>query len=125
MNDIVNKFLLAGDKFMNAMHLKQPCFTYSAYGPFTKNKKRIQNLYKYIYRNELDKASFQHDMVYGDFKDLSRKKASDKLLKDKAFNIAKDTKYDGHAKVLLQWFIKVLIKRLKLVMLNLCHKINN
>ena len=41
MNEIVNKFLLAGDKFMPEMHLKQPGFTYSAFGPFTKNKERI------------------------------------------------------------------------------------
>ena len=46
MNEIVNKFLLAGDKFMPEMHLKQLGFTYSAYGPFTKNKERIQNLKK-------------------------------------------------------------------------------
>ena len=46
MNKIVNKFLLAGDKFMPEMHLKQPGFTYSACGPFTKNKERIQNLKK-------------------------------------------------------------------------------
>ena len=46
MNEIVNKFLLAGDKFMPEMHLKQPGFTYSACGPFTKNKERIQNLKK-------------------------------------------------------------------------------
>ena len=78
MNEIVNKFLLAGDKFMLQIHLKQPGFTYSACGPFTKNKERIQK-YKetgdtnYIYKNELDKACFQHDMPYGDFKDLARK----------------------------------------------------
>ena len=55
------------------MHLKQPGFTYSACGPFTKNKKRIQKFKEtgdtsYIYKNELDKACFQHDMAYGDFK---------------------------------------------------------
>ena len=70
MNETVNKFLLAGDKFMPEMHLKQPGFTYSACGSSTKNKHRIQKFmwtgYKnYIYRNELDKACFQHDMVYG------------------------------------------------------------
>ena len=43
MNEIINKFLLVGDKFMPEMHLKQPGFTYSACGPFTKNKERIQN----------------------------------------------------------------------------------
>ena len=60
MNEIVNKFLLAGDKFMPEMHLRQPCLTYSACGPFTKNKQRIQKFMQtdYIYKNELDKACF-------------------------------------------------------------------
>ena len=66
-NDIVNKLLLAGDKFMPEMHLKQPTFTYSACGPFTKNKERIQKFKETvdtnIYRNELDKACFQHGMT--------------------------------------------------------------
>ena len=77
MNDIINKFLLAGDKFMPEMHLRQSQFTYSACGPFTENKERIQKFKekgdsRYIYRNELDKAFFQHDMAYGDFKDLAK-----------------------------------------------------
>ena len=78
MNDLINKFLLAGDKFMPEMHLKQPSFTYSTCVPFAKNKERIQKLKKktgdsrYIHRNELDKACFQHDMVYGEFKDLKK-----------------------------------------------------
>ena len=73
MNEIVNKFILAGDKFMPELHLKQPGFTYSACGPFTKNKEKIQK-YKetgdtnYIYKNELDKPCFQHDMAYEIFK---------------------------------------------------------
>ena len=101
MNEIVNKFLLEGDKFMPEMHLKQPGFTYSACGPFTKNKERIQKFKEtgdtsYIYKNELDKACLQHDMAYGDFKDLKRRTASDKILRDKAFNIAKNPKYDGY-----------------------------
>ena len=84
MNEIVNKFLLVGDKFMPEMHLKQPDFTYSAYGLFTKNKERIQKLKKtgdtnYIYKDEIDKSCFQHDMVYGDFKDLSKRTAGDKV----------------------------------------------
>ena len=63
---------------MSEIELKQPEFAYSVCGPFTKNKERIQK-YKetgdtnYIYKNELDKACFQHDMPYGDFKDLARK----------------------------------------------------
>ena len=85
MNEIVNKFSLAGDKFMPEMHLKQPGFTYSDYGPFTKNKERIQKFKKtgdtsYIYKNELDKNCFQHVMAYGDFKDLARRTASGKVL---------------------------------------------
>ena len=78
MNEIVNKFLLAGDKFVPEMHLRQPQFTYSACGPFTKNKARIQKFKKtgdinYIYKNELDKACSQHDMAYEGFKDLESK----------------------------------------------------
>ena len=101
MNDRVNNFLLAGDKFMPEMHLKQPGFTYSACGPFTKNKERMQKFKqtgdsRYIYKNELDKACFHPDMAYGDFKDLTKRTAADKVLKNKAFNIAKDPKYDGY-----------------------------
>ena len=71
-NDIINTFLLARDKFMPEIHLRQPGFTYSACGSFTKNKERIQRFKqtgdsRYIYRNELDKVCFQHDMPYGDF----------------------------------------------------------
>ena len=101
MNEIVNKFLLAGDKFMPEMHLRQPGFTYSACGPFTKNKERIQKFKEtgdtsYIYKNELDKACFQDDMAYGDFKDLAKRTASDKVLRSKAFKIVSDKKYDGY-----------------------------
>ena len=68
MNDIINKLLLPGDKFMPEMHLRQPGFTYIAFAPFTKNKERIEKFKqtgdsKDIYKNELDKACFQHDMA--------------------------------------------------------------
>ena len=84
MNEIVNEFLLPGDKFMPEMNLKQLELTYSARGPFTKNKERIQKFketwdLRYIDRNEVHKACFQHDMAYGDFKDLVRRTASDKV----------------------------------------------
>ena len=74
MNEIVDTFFLAGNKFMSEMHLRQHGFTYNACGPFTKNKQRIQKFVQkgdtnYIYRNELDKACFQH-MTYGNFKEL-------------------------------------------------------
>ena len=101
MNEIENKFLLAGDKFMLEMHLKQPGSTYSACGPFTKNKERIEKFMQtgntdFIYKNELDRASFQHDMAYGKSKDLAKRTQSDKVLKDKAFRIASDSKCDGY-----------------------------
>ena len=98
---MINKFLLAGHKFVAEMHLVQPGFTHSACGPFTKNKERIKKFkqtgdLRYIYKNELDKACFQHDMAYGYFKDLAKRTAADKVLSDKAFNIANDLKYDGY-----------------------------
>ena len=118
MNEIFNKFLLAGDKFIPEMHLKQPGFTYSACGPFTKNKERIKKIKEtgdtsYIYKNELDKACFQHDMAYGDFKDLKRRTASDKVLRDKAFNIAKNLKYDGYQRGLSFIIYKFFDKKSK------------
>ena len=92
MDQIVNKFLLVGDKFMPEMHLKQPSFTYSTCGPFTKNKQRIEKFMQtgntdFIYKNELDKACFQHDMAYGKTKDLVIRTQSDKVLKDKQLKL--------------------------------------
>ena len=83
------------------MHLRQPGFTYSACGPFTKNKERIKMFKetgdsRYIYQNELDKACFQHDVAYGDFKNLNRRTIAGKVLRDKASNIVKDPKYDRY-----------------------------
>ena len=97
MNQLVNKFLLARDKFMPEMHLREPGFTYSICGPFNRNKQRIQKFMQtentnYIYRNELDKACFQHDMAYGKYKNLEKTTQSDKVLKDKAFAIANNPK---------------------------------
>ena len=100
MNEIINKFLLAGDKFMPERHLKYHEFTYSSCGPFTKNEKRIKRFKetgdsRYTYQDELHKACFQHDMTYGDFNGLNKRTAADKVLWDKASNIAKDQKYRG------------------------------
>ena len=86
MNEIVNKILLVGDKFMPEIHLKQLGFTYSACGPFTKNKQRIEKFMQtgnkdFIFKNELDKACFQYDMAYGKSKDLAKITQSDKVLK--------------------------------------------
>ena len=118
MNEIVNKFLLASGKFMPGMHLKQPGFPYSACGAFTKNKERIQKSKEtgdtsHIYKNELVKSCFQDDMAYGDFKNLKRRIFSDKFLRDKAFNIAKNPKYDGHQRGLSSMVYKFFDKKSK------------
>ena len=89
MNYVINKFLLAGDKCMPEMHLRQPRFVYSACGPFTRHKERTKKFKqtgdtRYIYRNELDKACFQHHSAYADHKDLINRTKSDKVLRDKA-----------------------------------------
>ena len=111
MNEIVNKFLFARDKFMPEMHLKQPGFTYSAYGPFTKNKERIQK-FKEI---EIQAIFTKTNLIKLDFnmiwlKDLSRRTASDKVLRDQAFNVAKNAKYDeyqrGLASMVYRFFDK-------------------
>ena len=114
---------------MPEMHLKQPGLTYSACGPFTKNKERIQKFKEtgdtsYIYKNELDKACFQHDMAYGDFKDLKRRTASDKILRDKAFNIVKILNIMDIKEDLLLWFINFLIKSPQVTVLLMSHIIN-
>ena len=101
MNDIINKSLLAGDQFMPQTHLRQHDVTYSACGPFRKNKERIKEFMQigntdFIYKNEVDKASFHLDMAYGKRKDLVRRTQSDKVLRDKAFNIESDPKYHGY-----------------------------
>ena len=96
---------------MPELHLRQPGFIYSACGSLTKSNERIQKFKetgdsRYIYQNELDEACFQHHMAYGDFKYLTRKTTSDKILRDKVFNIAKTSKYDG-----ISWRITKLINR--------------
>ena len=101
---------------MPEMHLKQPGFTYSACGPFTKNKERIEKFMQtgntdFIYKNELDKACFQHDMAYGKSKDLVKRTQSDKVLKDKAFKIASDPKYDGYQRGLASMVCKFFDKK--------------
>ena len=116
MNEIINKFLLEGEKLMPEMHIKQPGFTYSACGPFTKNKERIEKFMQtgntdFIYKNELDKACFQHDMAYGKSKDLIKRTQSDKVLKDKAFKIATNPKYDGYQKGLVSMVYKFFGKK--------------
>ena len=118
MNEIVNKFLLAGDKFMPEMHLRQPGFTYSAFGALTKHKQRIKKFVQtgdtnYIYRNELGKACFRHDAAFSDSKDLAKRTQSDKVLKDKAFAIANNPKYDGYQRGLASMVYNFFDKKSK------------
>ena len=85
---------------MPEIHLRQPGFTYSACRPLRKNKEtqkfKETGDSRYIYQNKVDIACCQHDMVYPDFTYLSKRKASDKVLYDKAFNIAKNPKYNAY-----------------------------
>ena len=116
MNKVINKFLLAGDKFMPEMHLRQPRFVYSACGPFTRHKERIKEFKRtcdtrYIYRNELDKACFQHDSAYADHKDLINRTEADKVLRDKVYDIASDPKYDGYQRSLAGMVYKYFDKK--------------
>ena len=124
MNNIINNFLLAADKFLPEMHLRQPRFTYSACGPLTKNVERIKKFKetgdsRYIYQNELDRACFQHDMAYGDFEDLNRRTAADKVLPDKAFILLKIQNMMVINVNLLQWSKIFLIKKLLVVVLKM------
>ena len=116
MNKIVKKFLLVGDRLIAEMHFKQPCVTYSACGPYTRNKKWIEKFMRtgntnFIYRNALHKACFQHDMAYGKSKHLAKRTQSDNILRDKAFKIASDPKYDGYQRGLASWFTSFFDKR--------------
>ena len=103
---------------MPEMHLRQHQVTYSACGPFTKHKQRIQKFKEtgdtnYIYKNELDKACFAHDAAYSDSKDLTKRTLADNILRDKAFNIAKDPKYDGYQSGLASMVYKFFDKKSK------------
>ena len=97
MNNIINNFLLVGDKFMPEMHLRQPKFVYSACGPFTRHKERIKEFKrKGDTRNELDKACFKHDAAYTKYKDLENRLISDQKLRNSAYDIASNPIYDGY-----------------------------
>ena len=116
MNNVINKFLLASDRFMPEMHLRQLRFVYSACGPFTRHKERIKEFKRtgdtrYIYRNELDKACFQHDSAYADHKDLINRTEADKVLRDKAYDITSNPEYDGYQRGLASMVYKFLDKK--------------
>ena len=117
MNKIVNRFLLAGEEFVPELHLRQPGFSYSGCGPFTKHCGRIQKFketinLKYIYKNELDKSCFAHDAFYSVSKDLAIRTVSDKILKGKAYEIAINSKYDGYQRGLASMVDKFSDKKI-------------
>ena len=114
MNKIVNNFLLAGN-FMPKMDLRQPRFTYSTCGQFTRNKERIYKFKekgnsRYIYQSELDKPCFQHDIAYADYNALPRKTGSNEALRNKAFNLLKIQNMIDIKQFLLQWLKELSIK---------------
>ena len=101
MNNIINKYFLAGDKFMSEMHLRQPQLVYSACGPFTRHKERIKEFKRtgdtrLLYGNELDRACFKHDAAYAKYKDAENRLISDQKLRNSAYDIASNPKYDGY-----------------------------
>ena len=105
MNKIIKFFLLTGDKFMTKLHLKQLGVNYSACGPFTKHRERIQKFretgnLKHFYRNELDKACFAYVAAYSDSKALAKRTMSDKIFKDRPYKIARNCIYDGYQRAL-------------------------
>ena len=118
MNNVINKFLLTADRFMPEAHLKDlKEGTYSACGPFTSHKYRINKFIQtdyitnYIYKNELDKACFAHDVAYSDSKNLNKRTAADKVLRDKAYKIANDPKYYGSQRGLVSMVHKFFDKK--------------
>ena len=121
-NGIINKFLLVGDKFMPELHLWDPRVKkYSACGPFTKHEQRINQFMKdgrlsHIYKNELDKACFQHDMPYNKYKGLKGRTQSDIVLKNKSYKIAGNPKFDGFQRALASMVWKFFDKRSKNVL---------
>ena len=111
MNNIINKFLLAGDKFMPEMHLRQPQFVYSACGPFTRHKERIKKFERtgdtrLLYRNELGQACFKHDAACAKYKDIENRLISDQKLRSSAYDIASNPKYDGYQRGLASMVYK-------------------
>ena len=101
---------------MPEMHLRQPSFVYSACGPFTRHKERIKEFKRtgdtrYIDRNELDNACFQHDSAYANHKDLINRTEADKVLRDKAYDIASNPEYDGYQRGLASMVYKFVDKK--------------
>ena len=112
MNNIINKFLLAGDKFMPEMHLRQPHKDIKK----ERHEERIKEFKRtgdtrLLYRNELDKACFKHDAAYTKYKDVENRLISDQKLKNSAYDIASNPKYDGYQRGLASMVYKFFDSR--------------
>ena len=119
-NDIINKFLLIGDKFMLALHLYQPgkIGNYSVCSPFTKHEQRTKHFLNtrklnYLYKNQIDKACFKHYHAYNRSKDLKNRTQSDIVLKNRAYKIATNPKVDGFQRASASMVWKFLMKDVK------------
>ena len=93
------------------MHLKQPELTYSARAAITKHREKNQRFretgnLKHLYRNELDKACFADDATYSDSRDIAKRTISDKILKHRSYEIARNRKYDRYQRVLASMVYK-------------------
>ena len=120
MNNIINKFLLAGDKFTPEMHLRQPQFVYSACGPFTRHKEKIKEFKpaddtRLLYRDELDKACIKHDAAYAKYKDVENRLISDQKLRNSAYDIASNPKYDCFQRGLASMVYKLFDSKVALL----------
>ena len=117
--DIINRFLLIGDKFMPEMDLWDPkAKKYFACGPFTRHQQRINDFRKdgkisHIAKNRLDAACFQHDSACAKYKDRLNREKSDVVLKSKALKIALDPKVNGYQRGLASMVYKIFIERTK------------
>ena len=118
-SDIINKFLLIGDKFIPEMHFWNPKVKkYSACGPFTRHQERINEFMKdgklsHIAKNRLDAACFQHEPAYNKYKDSVNRTQSDIVLKNKAYKIAVDPKYNGYERSLAAMVYKCFNEKSK------------
>ena len=108
--------MLARDKFMLELHLRQTGFNYSTCGPFTKHREQIQKfretgILKHLCRNKLGKVCFAHNAAYSDSKDLAKRTISDNILKDRAYKIARNPKYDGYQRRLASMIYEFFNKK--------------
>ena len=109
---------MTGDKRMPEFNSRQTEFANIACGPYTKHWERIHKFretgnLKHLYRNILDKVCFAHDVAYSDSKDLAKRNISDKVLKERAYEIARNPKYDRYQRALASMVYKFFWQKSK------------